>query len=62
MKGTVILSHGLESGPQATKVSALAEVCAELGWDSVRPDYRSIVIGKMLATATPSRVRAGSNR
>lgn len=42
MKGTVILSHGLESGPQATKVSALAEVCAELGWDSVRPDYRSI--------------------
>lgn len=42
MKGTVILSHGLESGPQATKVSALAEVCAELGWDSVRPDYRPI--------------------
>jgi predicted alpha/beta-hydrolase family hydrolase len=42
MKGTVILSHGLESGPQATKVSALAEVCAALGWDSVRPDYRDI--------------------
>ena len=42
MKSTVILSHGLESGPQATKVSALAEVCADLGWDSVRPDYRAI--------------------
>lgn len=42
MKGTVILSHGLESGPQATKVSALAEVCTDLGWDSVRPDYRAI--------------------
>lgn len=42
MKRTVILSHGLESGPQATKVSALAEVCADLGWDSVRPDYRAI--------------------
>ena len=42
MKGMVILSHGLESGPHATKVSALAEVCAELGWDSVRPDYRDI--------------------
>lgn len=42
MKGTVILSHGLESGPQATKVSALAGVCADLGWDSVRPDYRAI--------------------
>jgi len=26
MKGTVILSHGLESGPNATKVSALARV------------------------------------
>ncbi|RYD16638.1 MAG: alpha/beta hydrolase [Lysobacteraceae bacterium] len=42
MKRTVILSHGLESGPQATKVTALAAACADLGWDSVRPDYRAI--------------------
>lgn len=42
MKGTVILSHGLESGPQATKVSALAEVADALGWASIRPDYRDI--------------------
>ncbi|HEY0230967.1 MAG TPA: alpha/beta hydrolase [Dokdonella sp.] len=42
MKGTVILSHGLESGPQATKVSALAEVARALGWNEVRPDYRDI--------------------
>ena len=42
MKGTVILSHGLESGPQATKVSALAAVAEALGWASVRPDYRDI--------------------
>ena len=42
MKGTVILSHGLESGPQATKVSALAMVADALGWASVRPDYRDI--------------------
>ncbi len=42
MKGTVILSHGLGSGPQAAKVSALAEVCAACGWDSVRPNYRDI--------------------
>ncbi len=41
-RGLVVLSHGLESGPQATKVSALAEVCAELGWESVRPDYRAL--------------------
>ena len=42
MKGTVLLSHGLESGPQATKVSALAGMCAELGWGAIRPDYRDI--------------------
>lgn len=38
----VVLSHGLESGPQATKVAALAEVAARLGWESVRPDYRAL--------------------
>lgn len=42
MNGTVILSHGLESGPDATKVSALARVAGELGWASVRPDYRDL--------------------
>ena len=42
MKGTVVLSHGLESGPNATKVSALAAVAESLGWDSVRPDYLDI--------------------
>lgn len=42
IKGTVILSHGLESGPLATKVSALAGVAESLGWASVRPDYRDI--------------------
>jgi len=58
MKGTVILSHGLESGPQATKVSALAQVCDALGWASVRPDYRAIdarrdplAIGERIALA-----------
>lgn len=42
MPGTVILSHGLDSGPQATKVSALARACESLGWSSVRPDYRDL--------------------
>ena len=42
MRGLVILSHGLESGPQATKVSALADAARELGWDEVRPDYLDI--------------------
>jgi alpha/beta superfamily hydrolase len=42
MKPFLILSHGLESGPDATKVSALAKVADELGLQSVRPDYRDL--------------------
>ena len=40
MRGTVILSHGSYSGPDATKVSALAKIADELGWKSLRPDFR----------------------
>lgn len=42
MIGTVILSHGLESGPDATKVSAMAAAAEQLGWRSLRPDYRDL--------------------
>jgi pimeloyl-ACP methyl ester carboxylesterase len=42
MIGHCILSHGLESGPQATKVSALALAAERLGWTSERPDYRDL--------------------
>lgn len=41
-RGHVILSHGLQSGPNATKVSALAEVAEALGWSHERPDYRDL--------------------
>jgi len=51
MKGRVILSHGLESGPDATKVAALASVARELGWEEVRPDYLDLD-----ATKDPLRV------
>ena len=40
MPGHVILSHGSESGPEATKVSALARVAESLGWSTSRPDFR----------------------
>jgi predicted alpha/beta-hydrolase family hydrolase len=40
MRGNIILSHGSDSGPDATKVSALAAVAESLGWTTVRPDYR----------------------
>ena len=39
MRGHCILSHGFESGPDATKVTALAEVAARLGVSHARPDY-----------------------
>lgn len=42
MKGMIVLSHGLESGPSATKVTALAQVAEQFGWQHVRPDYRGI--------------------
>jgi pimeloyl-ACP methyl ester carboxylesterase len=40
MRGHIILSHGSDSGPQATKVSVLAGVAEAAGWSTERPDYR----------------------
>lgn len=40
MKAHVIISHGLESSPEATKATALSRVVDEMGWTSERPDYR----------------------
>ena len=57
MRGLVILSHGLESGPDATKVSALADAARELGWDEVRPDYRDLD-----ATQDPMQIDARIDR
>ena len=42
MRGHCILSHGFESGPDATKVTALAEAAQRLGWDCERPDYTDL--------------------
>ncbi len=42
MKGHCILSHGYESGPDATKVTALADVAERLGWTHERPDYSDL--------------------
>jgi len=74
MKPLVILSHGLESGPEATKVSALAAVADELGFAAVRPDFRDLDasrdvsgiddrIARLVAQAKPERavVLAGSS-
>lgn len=42
MRGHCILSHGFESGPDATKVTALADVAGRLGWTHERPDYTDL--------------------
>lgn len=74
MKGHVLLSHGLESGPQATKVTAMAEVAEARGWRTTRPDFRDLDatgdplrigerIGRLCAAARPGEplVLAGSS-
>jgi predicted alpha/beta-hydrolase family hydrolase len=41
-RGHCILSHGFESGPDATKVTALADVAERLGFTHERPDYTDL--------------------
>lgn len=42
IRGHCILSHGFESGPDATKVAALAEAAERGGWSHARPDYTDL--------------------
>ena len=41
-RGHCILSHGFESGPDATKVTALDAAAHALGWSTERPDYTDL--------------------
>lgn len=38
----VVFSHGLESGPWGTKISAMAEVAKSEGWKADSVDYRGL--------------------
>lgn len=42
MPGHCILCHGFESGPDATKVTALADAAQRLGWTHERPDFTDL--------------------
>ena len=42
MPGHCILCHGFESGPDAAKVTALADVAEQLGWTHERPDFSDL--------------------
>lgn len=41
MRRQIVLSHGSDSSPEATKVSMLAMLAESLGWSTLRPDYRA---------------------
>src|SRR4026207_1461775 len=38
----VVFSHGLESGPWGTKISAMSEVAKSEGWNVDSVDYRGV--------------------
>lgn len=59
MRGHCILSHGFESGPDATKVTALAEAAERLGWTHERPDYTDLDAKRELGELgdVPSRLQ-----
>lgn len=41
MRGQIIFSHGSGSGPDATKITALAARAGTRGWRTQRPDFRA---------------------
>jgi predicted alpha/beta-hydrolase family hydrolase len=60
MRGQIILSHGSDASPDATKVSALAALAESLGWRTQRPDYRADDARGHAASVAPriARLRA----
>lgn len=60
MRSQVILSHGSDSSPLATKVSTLAALAESLGWTTQRPDYSDDDARGHLASVSPriARLRA----
>ncbi|GMV30283.1 MAG: hypothetical protein AMXMBFR59_24080 [Rhodanobacteraceae bacterium] len=57
MKGHVILSHGSDSGPEGTKVKALAAVATSCGWRASRMDHRDLDARGMVACVDPRIAR-----
>jgi predicted alpha/beta-hydrolase family hydrolase len=53
MRGQIILSHGSDSGPDATKVSVLAAFAESLGWKTQRPDYRTDDLSGFVGSIDP---------
>ena len=60
MRCQIILSHGSDSSPEATKVSMLATLAESLGWSTQRPDYRAADVRGHADSVAPriARLRA----
>lgn len=56
-RGHCILSHGFESGPDAIKVTALADVAQRLGWTHERPDYTDLDAMREISSVGDVRAR-----
>lgn len=57
MSAHCILSHGFESGPHATKVTALAEVAERHGLSRERPDYTDLDAKREVSVVGDVRAR-----
>lgn len=59
LRGHCILSHGFESGPDATKVTALAAAAERAGWTHERPDYTDLDARRAVSEVgdVPARVQ-----
>ena len=64
MSGHVIICHGLQSSPQASKAIALADAAQALGWSCERPDFRDLdqlgQLGDVLARIERLRQQAAT--
>ncbi|GAB3793168.1 alpha/beta fold hydrolase [Dyella agri] len=62
MRGQIILSHGSDAGPGATKISTLAAQAGSLGWRTERPDFRADDAAGYTASVAPrvARLRAAA--
>lgn len=58
-RGHCILSHGFESGPDATKVTALAAAAEQLGWTHERPDYTDLDVQRAVSPLGDVAARIG---
>lgn len=60
MRGRIILSHGSDSSPDATKVSLLAGLAGSLGWETHRTDHRADDARGLAGSVAPriARLRA----